>query len=73
MNNKFIIKDSDVASDMSLTDTSSSNERLLPQYRTSKKKVKDMSKTPLYKNWKAYSWSLLLMIASSIFQIVLIF
>ena len=69
MINPSINKDFVVSSDMeSLTESNSSNERLLPQYRTSKKKVKDPSETPMYKNWKSYAWSLLLMIASSMFQ-----
>ena len=59
------------SSDLESFDTISSNEKLLPQFRSSRK-IKDLSEMPLNKNWKNYMWSLILMVAVSVFQIHLI-
>ena len=59
------------SSDLESFDTISSNEKLLPQFRSSRK-IKDLSEMPLNKNWKNYMWSLILMVAVSVFQIYLI-
>ena len=62
---------SDIESATNELNTSMSSDKLLPQYRNKKKKI-DITTTPMYKNWKKYAYSLLLMVVTSMFQIYLL-